>query len=119
MTKMVLLAARSKEKRVFRSVIQEGGHEVVIVDSLSKAHSCLNDKIFQIAVIDEDFAGPSTGWKLAGSIQRCRTSNIKIIVLVRGDYNKYFESKKFKGKFNWVMGFPISPEQLLHELNRE
>ena len=119
MIKTVLLAARPKEREIFHSVIQEGGHEVVVVDSLSRAHSCLDETQFQIAVIDEDFDGPNTGWKLAESIRRCLTSDLKIIVLTRGDYHEYFESKEFEGKFNWVMGFPISPEQLLHELNRK
>lgn len=119
MTKTVLLAARPTKREIFCSVIQEGGYEVVVVDSLDKAHFHLDETQFQIAVIDEDFAGPNTGWKLAESIQRCITSDLKIIVLTRGEYHEYFENKEFEGKFDWVMGFPISPEQLLHELNRK
>jgi len=117
--KTILLAARPREREILRSVIQEGGHEVVVVDSLDKAHSHLNETQFQIAVIDEDFDGPNTGWKLAEGIRRHVTSDLKIIVLTRGDYHKYFESKEFEGKFDWVMGFPISSEQLLHELTRK
>ena len=118
MAKTVLLATRPEEAEIFRSVIQEESQELVVVDSLSKVKSHLDEMQFQIAVIDEDFDGPSTGWKLAEGIRKCLTSDVKIIVLVRGDYHEYFESKEFEGKFDWVMGFPISPEQLLHELNR-
>jgi DNA-binding response OmpR family regulator len=117
--KTVLLAARPEETETFRSIIQEGGHKLVVADSLSDAQSYLDETQFQIAVIDEDFDGPSTGWKLAERIRRCLTPDLKIIVLTRGDHNKYFESKYFEGKFDWVMGFPISAEQLLHELNRK
>ena len=118
-TKTVLLAVQPQDREILRSVLQEGSHKVVIIDSLGKAHSYLNETQFQVAVIDEDFNGANTGWELAESIRKHPTSDLKIIVLTRGDYHKYFESKEFEGKFDWVMDFPISPEQLLHELTRK
>lgn len=119
MAKTVLLAAQPEEAEVFCAVIQEDNHQLIVVDSLSEAKSHLDEMRFQIAVIDEDFDGPGTGWGLAESVRKYLASDVKIIVLVRGEYHEYFESTEFEGKFDWVMGFPISPEQLLHELNRK
>jgi DNA-binding NtrC family response regulator len=118
MPKTILLAARPQEREILRSVIQKSTHMLIITGSLGEVIAHLSEMQIQIAVIDEDFDGLGTGWMLAESIRRHLASSVKIIMLVRGRPHKYYKSKEFEGKFDWVMSFPISDEQLLHELER-
>jgi hypothetical protein len=117
--KTVLLAVRPQEKEIAVSTIRQGNHKLIIADSLNEAISSSGDKRFQVAVIDEDFDGPGTGWVLAESIRKCSDPGVKIVVLVRGDYYAYYSSSEYEGRFDWILAFPIAPGELLHEVERK
>jgi hypothetical protein len=95
------------------------GHIGLGAASLDEAKAQLAEKRLQIAIVDEDFDGPGVGWVLAEYIREHVLVRVKVIVLVRQHPHQYFGSEEFAGKFDWIMGFPISEEQLLHELNRK
>jgi hypothetical protein len=119
MAKTVLLAVRPREKEVFRSIIQQGNHRLVIAGSLGETIASYGKKQLQVAVIDEDFDGPGTGWILAERIRKCSDPGVKIVVLVRGDYYTYYSSSEYEGRFDWILAFPIAPGELLHEVERK
>jgi len=99
-TKTVLLAVRPQEKEIAVSTIRQGNHKLIIADSLNETISSSGDKRFQVAIIDEDFDGPGTGWVLAESIRKCSDPGVKIVVLVRGDYYAYYSSREYEGRFD-------------------
>ena len=117
MNEPVLLAVRSDGKEPFRRFMGERPH--AFADSLSEALVRIHEIEFRIAVIDEDFDGVGTGWLLAESIRKHLISKVKIIVLGSERSNKYFTDETFKGKFDWVLTFPVSKDQFLYELDRK
>ena len=76
----ILLAIRESEKSEISSFLQKVRISTYILDTLSDF-----DKIsshIQLALIDEDFDGPDTGWRLA-QIIRHTMQPIKIVMIVR------------------------------------
>ena len=119
MAKKVLLAVRPQEADAFYSLIQRSSHAAISTSSLTGARTWLGKMLFHIAVVDEDFDGPGTGWILAKHIRQQLPPDVKIVMLVRSCPQEYFENKELAGRFDWIMAFPISGEQLLHELDRK
>lgn len=92
-------------------------YELVTVACLSQALVQLDKKPVRIVLIDQDFDDVNVGWVLAERVRQ-QTPETKVVVFVSGPPQKYFAGEQFKGKFDWVMSFPISKEQLIDELDR-
>lgn len=118
MSKTVLLAVRPEFRETLRLWIQKA-HEPLVFNSLNEAIARISETRFQIAVIDEDFDGTGSGWLLTEMVRKHRIPDAKIIVLGSEHLQEYYENKKYKGKFDWIMRLPVSDEQLLSELDRE
>ena len=116
--KTVLLAVRPQEAGWFHSAMREGGHVDLGAASLDEAKAQLVERQPQIALVDEDFDGPGGGWALAEYIREHVPVRVKVIMLVRQRPQEYLGNEGFTG-FDWIMSFPISKAQLLHELDRK
>ena len=81
-----------------------------VLDQLTGLNKIARD--FQFALIDEDFDGLQTGWKLARNIRQTSES-VKIVMVVRKN-----PEHDLMLLYDVTIGFPISEEQLVGEINR-
>ncbi|SRR3989304_114780 len=116
----ILLASQHQKKEALQSIVTKKASGLTVVDSMVKAEKAIVETQFQIAVIDENFDGLETGWLLAKKIKKYFDPDVKVIMLVEKSHRNYFDSgrNEFRENVDWVMVFPISEEQLLHELDR-
>lgn len=85
--------------------MQSFKYEVHSIGNFNKTWS-IPEKI-TVAIIDEDFNGENTGWKLAKKIRQL-DHRVKIIMIVRKN-----PKKTQTNLYDSVRGFPISGESLI------
>lgn len=106
----ILVAVRESERHEIISILRKMALPFYPLTTLSNIAEIASD--VQLTLIDEDFDGLQTGWKLARSIKQTGHS-IKIVMIVRRNPEHNLISL-----YDVTMGFPISEEQLVGEINR-
>jgi|GEM_PF-5025368 len=119
MTFQIMLAVRPEDQDALSKIIERGDYSLVVANSVPDAKQTRNASQFHVAIIDEDFDGKGSGWKLAQQL-RTQSIAIKVIVLCRNKNaaRQYFSDEKYAALFDWLLPFPISGEQLLGEIER-
>jgi hypothetical protein len=115
----VLLAARSQVRDELLSIIENRCH-VISPQTLEEAETCLLPSRFSVALSDEDAYVTDIGWLLAHKIREQLGTPTKIVMLTNKPYNAYFKpsTTSLRENVDWILVFPISEEQILHEVER-
>lgn len=118
MTK-ILLACRPLERETLCKATIKFVLLITVVSSFRDAVELSEAETFRVAVIDEDFDGKGSGWRLA-RLLRARTQGTQIIILARNkrQSRQYFAHSKYEGLFDWILPFPFPEDQLVGEIQR-
>jgi DNA-binding response OmpR family regulator len=116
----ILLAAREAEREIIHSILQCDRYRITVASSIESALSALESEDYQVALIDEDFVAAGEGWTLARTIRQQFSAGFVILMLVRGSHSQYAGSERgeFLYKVNWIMPYPVSEEEILHNIER-
>jgi len=113
----ILLAIRPSERQFFELVLTNE-YAIEWLQSLDDVLALVNEQWPQVALVDEDFDGPDTGWSLVKMIRETH-AEMKVILLTRGDYYQVYDLHSgLTQKVDWIMHYPISDVQVLSEIRR-
>lgn len=104
----LLVAIRERETNEFITTLNRLGGNFFLLKKLSPLTLNSSEvKDIHVALIDEDFDGPETGWVLASSLRKA--DNYKIVMIVRSNPT----SDKIP-LYDTILSYPISESELLN-----
>ncbi|HNT75914.1 MAG TPA: response regulator [Anaerolineae bacterium] len=104
----------------FQAAMQQRDYHFVIVRSLDEALDALQEYSgFDIAMLQEDFDMPDSGWAVARALRRRFGSEVRIVMLIHSRYNDDYYLNQIRKTTDWAIfcSRSIHVAHLLHEFD--